>query len=129
MTIKLPRLKVRPRALAQASPCAGELSAMLGCWAASSDKMNTNDCRLAALALENCMANNAGRKGKVRKPTINYRVSKWSRIPRKIVLTWDQTSLRFSTLGKESMKTTIQASSLGRTICTPYAQILVHPQR
>ena len=78
MTLKIPKLKVRPRAVAQATPCAVEFSAMLACWAAHNDKMNGNECRERALALESCMANNAGKRGKIRKPTINYRGSKFA---------------------------------------------------
>lgn len=37
--------------------------------------MNAAQCAQEAMALEMCLANNAGRKGKVRKPTINYRES------------------------------------------------------
>lgn len=48
---------------------------MLGCWATHGDKMNSGQCAEAALSLQQCMANNAGRKGKVRKPSINYRES------------------------------------------------------
>jgi hypothetical protein len=73
MTMKIPKLKVRPRALAQAAPCAPELTAMLTCWAAHNDKMSVGQCADTAKALEMCMANNAGKRGKIRKPTINYR--------------------------------------------------------
>jgi hypothetical protein len=72
--MKIPKLKVRARSLAQATPCATELSAMLSCWAQNNDKMNASACASSAKALEQCMATSmAGRRGKVRKPTINYR--------------------------------------------------------
>ncbi|KAK9898754.1 hypothetical protein P389DRAFT_193773 [Cystobasidium minutum MCA 4210] len=75
--MKIPKLKVRSRSLAQATPCAAELSAMLGCWAQSNDKMNAGACASAAQALEKCMATSmAGRRGKVRKPTINYHLAR-----------------------------------------------------
>jgi len=77
-SMKIPKLKVRPRSLAQVAPCAAELSAMLACWAQHpGDKMSMGSCSQAALALEQCMATSAGaKKGKVRKPTINYHLAR-----------------------------------------------------
>ena len=84
MTIKLPRLRVRPRSVEKATPCATQLAAMLACWAASADRMNTGQCAAAAADLQMCMATGGmkGRAGKVRKPTINYRKSckGWTRL-------------------------------------------------
>lgn len=70
----LRNLKVKPKSLSQAAPCAPELAAMLACWAASGDRLNREKCASSAVALQECMASGAMKgRVKVRKPTINYR--------------------------------------------------------
>ncbi|PWO00768.1 hypothetical protein FA09DRAFT_327495 [Tilletiopsis washingtonensis] len=53
--MKLHQLKVRPRKVAQAGPCAAEFAAMLACWASSSDVGNTGVCQESAARLGECM--------------------------------------------------------------------------
>ncbi|KAL6309124.1 hypothetical protein BKA93DRAFT_724450 [Sparassis latifolia] len=65
------RLKVRPRKQVKATPCYVQLSAMLGCWAATSDLHSAGPCQDAARALYDCMRT-APMPGKQQKSTINY---------------------------------------------------------
>ncbi len=53
--MKVDKLKVRPKKVTQAAPCAGEFATMLACWATSHDLSNAGQCAEAAKALQMCM--------------------------------------------------------------------------
>lgn len=52
--MKLKALKVRPKKLLEASPCIGEMGAMLECWSRSG--VDDPRCAQTAKALANCMS-------------------------------------------------------------------------
>lgn len=54
-TMKLHKLKVRPKKETGAAPCAAEFATMLACWASSSDLASQGPCADSARALQECM--------------------------------------------------------------------------
>ncbi|KAF8162985.1 hypothetical protein B0H34DRAFT_303202 [Crassisporium funariophilum] len=59
MTVHIKKLKVRQRKAPNNVMCATQLSAMLGCWAASGDLHSVEQCKVAADTLFNCMRTTA----------------------------------------------------------------------
>ncbi|KAF8803544.1 hypothetical protein BYT27DRAFT_7109386 [Phlegmacium glaucopus] len=81
MTIHIKNLKVRQRRAAQTVMCAPQLTAMLGCWAATKDYHSVRDCQRHAQDLYQCMRTTPMPK-KTHQSTINYhlaRLGKWIR--------------------------------------------------
>ncbi|KIK03846.1 hypothetical protein K443DRAFT_676500 [Laccaria amethystina LaAM-08-1] len=75
MTIHIKKLKVRQRKAAATVMCAPQLSAMLGCWAATDDIHSIGKCREDAEKLFQCMRTTPMPK-KIHKPTINYHLAR-----------------------------------------------------
>ncbi|KAF8201499.1 hypothetical protein BJ912DRAFT_1019448 [Pholiota molesta] len=75
MTIHIKNLKARPRKAAQTVMCAPQLTAMLSCWAATSDVMSVDACKTTANDLFQCMRTTPMPK-KMHKPTINYHLAR-----------------------------------------------------
>ncbi|CAD6901744.1 unnamed protein product [Tilletia controversa] len=73
--MKIPRLRVRARKEARATPCAAEFATMLACWASASDFNSAGPCADAAKALQDCMRNKAVSKVPA-KSTINYHLAR-----------------------------------------------------
>ena len=89
-TMKVDKLKVRPKKRAAQAPCAAEFAAVLACWASSSDIRSQSVCAEPTKALRDCMAvpvrlirmflgltQRAGNKRS--KPTINYHLARFSK--------------------------------------------------
>lgn len=78
--MSLKKLKVRPRKVPPPNPCAVELSAMLGCWASTGDILSRDSkCAEAANALHDCMRK-APLQRRGQAPTINYHLSRLSKL-------------------------------------------------
>ncbi|EGN96003.1 hypothetical protein SERLA73DRAFT_185486 [Serpula lacrymans var. lacrymans S7.3] len=75
MSVSIPKLKVRPRKNPTVNLCATQLSAMLGCWAATSDLASTSACKQAAEDLFHCMRTTPMR-GKQHRSSINYHLAR-----------------------------------------------------
>ncbi|KAF9066884.1 hypothetical protein BDP27DRAFT_1329921 [Rhodocollybia butyracea] len=75
MGIHIKNITVRPRKNAINVMCAPQLTALLGCWAASNDLQSVNACRDTAQSLFHCMKTSPMPK-KVHRPTINYHLAR-----------------------------------------------------
>ncbi|KIK59657.1 hypothetical protein GYMLUDRAFT_44093 [Collybiopsis luxurians FD-317 M1] len=75
MGIHIKDLKVRPRKAKINVMCQPQLTAMLGCWAASDDLHSVGACRDAAQDLFHCMKTTPMPK-KMHRPTINYHLAR-----------------------------------------------------
>ncbi|CAO3663555.1 unnamed protein product [Umbelopsis ramanniana] len=73
MLMKLKALKVRPKKLLEASPCIGEMGAMLECWSRAG--VDDPQCAQTAKALATCMSKPV-KKSKATN-TINYHLADW----------------------------------------------------
>ncbi|KDQ18512.1 hypothetical protein BOTBODRAFT_154422 [Botryobasidium botryosum FD-172 SS1] len=75
--MKISKLKVKPRKVAYATPCATELATMLGCWASAGNVGNSavSPCADTAKALHDCMRTSA-KRGKPPKSTLNYHLAR-----------------------------------------------------
>ncbi|KAF8333979.1 uncharacterized protein EI90DRAFT_2915710 [Cantharellus anzutake] len=74
--MKVDHLKVRPRKVKNAAPCALQLATMLNCWASKNDFRSIGPCADAAQSLRLCMGGMAGGRVKPHKPTINYHLAR-----------------------------------------------------
>ncbi|EIW85255.1 hypothetical protein CONPUDRAFT_79919 [Coniophora puteana RWD-64-598 SS2] len=79
MPVHIANVRVRPKKAPPTNLCAGQLSAMLGCWAATKDLHNTGTCAQAAQDLFHCMRVTP-KTGKVARPSINYHLAKLKKI-------------------------------------------------
>ncbi|KAG7092255.1 hypothetical protein E1B28_008619 [Marasmius oreades] len=75
MAIHIKNLKVRPKKTPVNTMCGAQLSAMLGCWAATGDTHSVSTCQNAAQALFHCMRTTPMPK-KTHRPTINYHLAR-----------------------------------------------------
>ncbi|KAH8550715.1 hypothetical protein BGW37DRAFT_427386 [Umbelopsis sp. PMI_123] len=70
--MKLKALKVRPKKLLEASPCIGEMGAMLECWSRAG--VDDPRCAQTAKALANCMSKPVKKSKSTN--TINYHLAR-----------------------------------------------------
>ncbi|KZV70504.1 hypothetical protein PENSPDRAFT_752560 [Peniophora sp. CONT] len=69
------KLRVKARQAPFHEPCAAEMTAMLGCWAATKDSMSVGPCAQAAQGLFACMRTVPGRT-RPHQPAINYHLAR-----------------------------------------------------
>ncbi|KAJ7738462.1 hypothetical protein DFH07DRAFT_752531 [Mycena maculata] len=73
--IYIKKLRVRPKRTQPYNMCGAQLTAMLSCWAATSDFHGQEACKEAAETLFHCMRTTPLPK-KSHKPTINYHLAR-----------------------------------------------------
>ncbi|KAG4301690.1 hypothetical protein PCANB_001865 [Pneumocystis canis] len=76
--LRLKKLKVKPKKNRLISPCATEMSAMLGCWATHGNKPDNVLCEAFAEALKKCMKEKAQKTKPVN--TINYHLARLKKL-------------------------------------------------
>ncbi|KAJ7752065.1 hypothetical protein B0H16DRAFT_1317872 [Mycena metata] len=73
--IFIKKVRVRPKKSQPYNMCGAQLTAMLSCWAATSDFQGQSACKEAAETLFHCMRTTPIPK-KAPKPTINYHLAR-----------------------------------------------------